>query len=202
MNISISFSLCNTKATSYHSLLSHANGKQHRENVEWFDAKQQQSEQSMVNKKDTIENASKGDTEQKKVDLHVPSGVANGYPQADKKRKLETSDETWNRDVVRDEEAKGGSEEKRESKKAKKQELEKKGKKDKKQEHEKKRTKDKKQTESDSDFEYEKEDVKLLLVPYSKEEPVNLVYKTAEKGSRLISAILESAEHEIALLIF
>ncbi|KAL1218356.1 UBP1-associated proteins 1C [Cardamine amara subsp. amara] len=139
-------SLCNTEATSHHSLLSHANGKQHRGNVEWFDA--------------------------------------NGYSQADKKRKLETSDETWNREVVHaEEEAKGGSEEKGESKKAKKQE------------HEKK---EKKQTKLDSNFEYEKEDIKLLLVSYSKEELVNLVYKTAEKGSRLISTILESADRDIA----
>lgn len=139
----------------------------------------------MVEKKDTIENASDGNSEQKKVDLLVSSGVANGYSQADKKRKLETFDETWNEEVVQAEEVKGGGEKKRESKKAKRQDNEKKGK------------KDKTQTTSDSDFEYDKEDVKQLLVSYSKEELVNLVYKTAEKGSRLISAILELVDRDI-----
>lgn len=167
------------KATCQQNLLSHANGRKHRENIELFDATQQQQlEKSSVDKKDTIENASDGNSEQKRVDLLVSSGVANGYPQADKKRKLETFDETRNREVVQAEEAEGGGE--------------------KKQENKKKRKKEKKQTMSDSDFEYDKEDIKQLLVSYSKEELVNLIYKTAEKGSRLISAILESADRDIA----
>ncbi|KAG7584388.1 RNA recognition motif domain [Arabidopsis suecica] len=172
-------SLCNVKATCQQNLLSHANGRKHRENIELFDATQQQQlEKSSVDKKDTIENASDGTSEQKRVDLLVSSVVANGYPQADKKRKLETFDETRNREVVQAEEAEGGGE--------------------KKQENKKKRKKEKKQTMSDSDFEYDKEDIKQLLVSYSKEELVNLIYKTAEKGSRLISAILESADRDIA----
>ncbi|XP_013716895.2 UBP1-associated proteins 1B-like [Brassica napus] len=48
--------------------------------------------------------------------------------------------------------------------------------------------------ESDSDSEFDKEDLKHLLETYTKEELVNLIHKTAEKGSRLISAVLESAE--------
>ena len=48
--------------------------------------------------------------------------------------------------------------------------------------------------ESDSDSEFDKEDLKHLLETYTKEELVNLIRKTAEKGSRLISAVLESAE--------
>ncbi|AEC06874.1 RNA recognition motif (RRM)-containing protein [Arabidopsis thaliana] len=180
-------SLCNVKATCQQNLLSHANGRKHRENVELFDATQQQQlEKTTVDKKDTTVNASDGNSEQKKVDLLVSSGVANGYSQAHKKRKLETCDETWKREVVQAEEAKGGGEQKSESKKAKKQDKE------------KKRKKDKKQTKSDSDFEHDKEDIKQLLVAYSKEELVNLIYKTAEKGSRLISAILESADRDIA----
>ncbi|CAD5318916.1 unnamed protein product [Arabidopsis thaliana] len=152
-------SLCNVKATCQQNLLSHANGRKHRENVELFDATQQQQlEKTTVDKKDTTVNASDGNSEQKKVDLLVSSGVANGYSQAHKKRKLETCDETWKREVVQAEEAKGG----------------------------------------DSDFEHDKEDIKQLLVAYSKEELVNLIYKTAEKGSRLISAILESADRDIA----
>ncbi|EOA30186.1 hypothetical protein CARUB_v10013303mg [Capsella rubella] len=180
-------SLCNAKATSQQTLLSHANGKKHRVNVEWFLAEQeQQLETPTVDKKDTNENASDGDFELKKVYLPVSSGVADGYSQADKKRKLETFDETQNRDVIQAKEAKGGREEKSESNRAKKQDSERKG------------NKDKKQTKSDSDFEYDKEDIKQLLVSYSKEELVNLVYKTAEKGSRLFSAIIESADRDIA----
>ncbi|XP_010467882.1 PREDICTED: UBP1-associated proteins 1C-like [Camelina sativa] len=177
--------LCNTKAFSQQTLLSHANGKKHRANVEWFLAEQQQQQLKTptVDKKDTIENASNGDFEQNKVYLPVSSGVTNGYSQADKKRKLETFDETENREVVQAEEAKGGGEEKSERKKAKKQDSERKG---------------NQETKSDSDFEYDKEDIKQLLVSYSKEELVNLVYKTAEKGSRLFSAIIESAERDIA----
>ncbi|KFK40302.1 hypothetical protein AALP_AA3G357400 [Arabis alpina] len=246
-------SLCNITATSQQSLLSHANGKKHRENVEWFNGNQlQQSEQSMM---DTAENAYNGDSEQTKVDLHVPSGVANGYyTQPDKKRKLETIDETWNMEAVQAEGAEGEGEKKSKPKKAKKQDNEKKGKKKqtesdsdfeydkedmkrllvkkaKKQDHEKKgkkkqtesdtdfehdkedmklqlvkkakkqdheKTGKKKQTESDSDFEYDKEDMKRLLASYSKEELVYLIYKTAEKGSRLMSTILESAERDIS----
>ncbi|VVA99616.1 unnamed protein product [Arabis nemorensis] len=40
--------------------------------------------------------------------------------------------------------------------------------------------------------------MKLQLVSYSKEELIYLIYKTAEKGSRLMSAILESAERDIS----
>ncbi|EOA28652.1 hypothetical protein CARUB_v10024874mg [Capsella rubella] len=50
--------------------------------------------------------------------------------------------------------------------------------------------------ESDSDFEFDKEDIKNLLESYSKEELINLIYKTAEKGSKLISAVLESADRD------
>ncbi|CAH2051248.1 unnamed protein product [Thlaspi arvense] len=176
--------LCNMKATSQQCLLSHGNGRKHRENVEWFNATQLHSERSTMETKDTIENASNGDSEQKKVDRHVSSGVANGYSKAGKKRKLETFDETSNGEVVQAEEAEGRVEKKSKSKKAKKQDDEKKAK--------------TKQTESDSDFEHEKEDMKLLLISYSKEELVNLVYKTAEKGSRLMSAILKSADRDIS----
>lgn len=178
-------SLCNTKATSQQALLDHADGKKHRAKAKGFHVKQQQSEQSTIDKNDTIENASNGDgdSEQKTVDLQVSSGVANGYySQADKKRKLETFN--GNREVVQAEEAEVRGEKKSKSKKAKKQDHEKKGK--------------KKQTESDSDFEYDKEDMKLLLASYSKEELVYLIYKTAEKGSRLMSAILESADCDIS----
>ncbi|KFK32844.1 hypothetical protein AALP_AA6G294100 [Arabis alpina] len=52
--------------------------------------------------------------------------------------------------------------------------------------------------ESDSDFEYDKEDIKYLLESYTKEELVKLIYKTAEKGSKLISTVLESAERNSA----
>ncbi|KAL0773916.1 hypothetical protein Bca101_039067 [Brassica carinata] len=48
--------------------------------------------------------------------------------------------------------------------------------------------------ESDSDSDFDKEDLKHLLETYTKEELVSLIHKTAEKGSRLISAVLESAE--------
>ncbi|AEC07264.1 unnamed protein product [Arabidopsis thaliana] len=50
--------------------------------------------------------------------------------------------------------------------------------------------------ESDSDFEFDKEDIKNLLESYSKEELINLIYKTAEKGSKLISAVFESADRD------
>lgn len=50
--------------------------------------------------------------------------------------------------------------------------------------------------ESDSDFEFDKEDIKHLLESYSKEELINLIYKTAEKGSKLISAVFESADRD------
>ncbi|XP_019085683.1 PREDICTED: UBP1-associated proteins 1B-like [Camelina sativa] len=50
--------------------------------------------------------------------------------------------------------------------------------------------------ESDSDFELDKEDIKQLLESYSKEELINLIYKTAEKGSKLISAVFESADRD------
>lgn len=112
-------SLCNTKATSQQTLLAHADGKKHRGKAKGFHAKQQESEQSTVDKKDASENASNGDLEQKKEDLPVGSGVVN----AEKKRKLETLDETGNNgEVVQAEESKGGGE----VKKAKKQDHEKK----------------------------------------------------------------------------
>ncbi|ESQ50515.1 hypothetical protein EUTSA_v10022802mg [Eutrema salsugineum] len=111
-------SLCNTKATSQQTLLAHADGKKHRAKAKGFHAKQQ-PEQSTV---DATENASNGDSEQKKVDLHVSSGVvANGGSPTEKKRKLETLDETSNGEVVQAEKSKGG-----EAKKAKKQDHEKK----------------------------------------------------------------------------
>ncbi|VVA99618.1 unnamed protein product [Arabis nemorensis] len=112
-------SLCNTKATSQQTLLAHADGKKHRGKAKGFHAKQQESEQSTVDTKDASENASNGDLEQKKEDLHVDSGVAN----VEKKRKLETLDETVNNgEVVEAEEVRGGGE----VKKAKKQDHEKK----------------------------------------------------------------------------
>ncbi|EOA31165.1 hypothetical protein CARUB_v10014331mg [Capsella rubella] len=115
-------SICYTKATSQQTLLAHADGKKHRGKAKAFHARQQQqSGQSTVDKKDGIENASNGDSELKKVDLPVPLGVANGDLHADKKRKLETLDDTSKGEVVKAEEAKGG-----ELKKAKKQDHEKK----------------------------------------------------------------------------
>lgn len=48
--------------------------------------------------------------------------------------------------------------------------------------------------ESDSDSDFDKEDLKHLLETYTKEDLVSLIHRTAEKGSRLISAVLESAE--------
>ncbi|KAJ0260500.1 UBP1-associated proteins 1B [Hirschfeldia incana] len=48
--------------------------------------------------------------------------------------------------------------------------------------------------ESDSDSDFDKEDLKHLLETYTKEDLINLIHKTAEKSSRLISAVLESAE--------
>lgn len=71
--------------------------------------------------KDGSENASNGDSEQKKVDLPVSSSVANGESHAEKKRKLETLDETSKGEVPQAEEAKGSD-----LKKAKKQGHEKK----------------------------------------------------------------------------
>ncbi|KAF8100368.1 hypothetical protein N665_0226s0029 [Sinapis alba] len=50
--------------------------------------------------------------------------------------------------------------------------------------------------DSDSDFDFDKEDLKHLLETYTKEDLVNLIYKTAEKGSRLISSVLESADRD------
>ncbi|KAL1218355.1 UBP1-associated proteins 1C [Cardamine amara subsp. amara] len=117
-------SICNTKATSQQTLLAHADGKKHRGKAKAFHARQQQaSALSTVDKKDAvvIENSSNGDSEQKKVDLPVSSGVANGDSLVEKKRKLETLDETSKGEVVQDEEMKGG-----ELKKAKKQSHEKK----------------------------------------------------------------------------
>lgn len=119
-------SLCNTKATSQHTLLAHADGKKHRGKAKGFHAKQQELEQSTVEKKDASENASNGDLEQKKEDTPVSSsGVANGDSNVEneKKRKLETLGETANNGegVVQAEESKGS-----EVKKAKKQDNEKK----------------------------------------------------------------------------
>lgn len=112
-------SICNTKATSQQTLLAHADGKKHRGKAKAYHARQQQaSAQSTVDKKDAIviENASNGDLDQKNVDIPVSSGVVNGDLHAEKKRKLETLDET-----SEGEEARGG-----EVKKAKKQDHEKK----------------------------------------------------------------------------
>ncbi|KFK40303.1 hypothetical protein AALP_AA3G357500 [Arabis alpina] len=112
-------SLCNTKATSQQTLLAHADGKKHRGKAKGFHAKQQQSEQPAV---DTTENASNGDSEQKKVDIPISADVAIGDSHVEKKRKLESLDETRNNgEVVEAEEAKGG-----EVKKAKKEDHEKK----------------------------------------------------------------------------
>ncbi|CAN8314720.1 unnamed protein product [Cochlearia groenlandica] len=49
---------------------------------------------------------------------------------------------------------------------------------------------------NDSDLEFDKEDIKHILESYTKEDLVNLIYKTAEKRSRLISSVLESAERD------
>lgn len=51
-----------------------------------------------------------------------------------------------------------------------------------------------KNNESDSDFDFDKEDLKNLLETYTKEDLVSLILKTAEKGSRLVTSVLESAE--------
>ncbi|CAH8349083.1 unnamed protein product [Eruca vesicaria subsp. sativa] len=48
----------------------------------------------------------------------------------------------------------------------------------------------------DSDSDFDKEDIKHLLESYTKEDLINLIYKTAEKGSKLISAVLESADRD------
>lgn len=115
-------SICYTKATSQQTLLAHADGQKHRGKAKAFHARQQQkSEQSTVDKKDGSENASNGDSEQKEVDLPVSSGVANGDSHAEKKRKLETLNDTSKAELVQAEEAKGGV-----LKKAKKQDHEKK----------------------------------------------------------------------------
>ncbi|CAA7022254.1 unnamed protein product [Microthlaspi erraticum] len=110
-------SLCNTKATSQQTLLAHAEGKKHRGKAKGFHAKQQEAEQSTMEKKDASENASNGDLEEKKEDVPVSSSVvANGdsHVENEKKRKLETVG-------VQAEESKGS-----EVKKAKKQDNEKK----------------------------------------------------------------------------
>ncbi|AEC06875.1 putative transcription factor C2H2 family [Arabidopsis thaliana] len=109
-------SLCNTKATSQQTLLAHADGKKHRGKAKAFHARQQQEQSTTLDNKDGSENASNVDSEQKKVDLPASSGVANGESHPEKKRKLETLDET-----SEGEEAKGSD-----LKKAKKQDHEKK----------------------------------------------------------------------------
>lgn len=115
-------SLCNTKATSKQTLLLHADGKKHRAKAKGFHAKQQsQSEQTAGDKKDATENVSNDESGQKKEDLPAPTGVGSNDvkedSQTNKKRKLESLDETGNGEVIQAEEAQGKSEPKKAKKK-------------------------------------------------------------------------------------
>ncbi|CAN8257615.1 unnamed protein product [Cochlearia groenlandica] len=104
-------SLCNTSATSQQTLLSHADGKKHRGKARGFHAKQQESEQSTVEKKDANENASNGDLEQKREDDATPValGVANGDSTVENKKKKndDANENASNDEVVEAEESKG-----------------------------------------------------------------------------------------------